>query len=166
MSSAPKQHLRMKYTLAAFAMREADDFMKLFSTNAQGLALFWENAAKSYAPEDRVSAKGAANGVIDIRGCEAVFLAMPPPTQRNEAYYMLVLRQPGGRCRVFALEGSLHPTTSEPLTVLAEFYANGRANWGDGPAPTPDAFIRSVLALMSDAEAKPKAFTELPIIQM
>ncbi len=103
MSSAPATSPRLKYTLAAFAMREADDFAEIVQhQRPRACPLLGESLALSYAPEDRVPAKGAANGVIDIRGCEAVFLAMPPPTQRNEAYYMLVLRQPGGRCRVFA----------------------------------------------------------------
>jgi hypothetical protein len=169
MNTGPKQHLRMKYSLAAFAMREEDEFMKLFSTNSTALLQVWEHSAQSYPVEDRVPSMGAGNGTLDLPGYEAVVLIMPPPRQRNEAYYMLVLRPPGGRCRIFALESALNPTTKEPYTVIAEFHPTGRANWGEGgdlPEPHPGDFTRRVLAIVKDPEAMPNAFTELPIIQM
>lgn len=166
MTATRKQHLRMKYSLAAFAMNKTDDFMKLFSTKGKALEKIWDNASQSYPPEDRVPGTGALTATVDIPGVETVLLILPKPAQRNEAYFIVVMRSPGAACRVFALESAMDPQTGKPYTVLAEFRANGRANWGPGPEPKPEEFIRHSFAIASDATARPQSFTELPIIQM
>ena len=90
-----------------------------------------------------------------------VVLILPAPQGLGEAYFVGAIRQSENACRVFCLERSHSPLPRVETTVLTEFAANGRMNWGNGSDPAVSDFVSLIERLISDPEARPNTFIDM-----
>ena len=56
--------------------------------------------------------------------------------------------KPNPEWQYFTLEKGDDPTTGESRTVLCAWEGDSHLNYGDGPEPTPEAFIAAVTQLI------------------
>ena len=95
----------------------------------------------------------------EVSGHPAVFIRLPPPTAIAEAICVAVIgigvqEGEGGQylARYILLEAGVD-SNNNPRTVLCEWAAGAHSNYGDGPEPELESFVRAVEGLLSSAAA-------------
>jgi len=111
--------------------------------------------------------KGLTVEAVDIVGCPAVLLHLPPPKGPPEAYFVAIVmtqqprrrwlfRRSPLRIRYITLEYGVSLLVEEEThTVLCEWDEGGtHLNYGRGPSPDRAAFIEAVSTLLSHPEGR------------
>lgn len=125
--------------------------------------MLWQALGKDLPAQERVDHAGIDTWHShEADGAQLLILQFPAPRNRGDAYFLAALRYSDERCRVFGLEHAiLNPATGETGTMISEFRANGRANWGQGSQPTIPAFAAGIRILVAQPDAAPHSFTPM-----
>jgi hypothetical protein len=129
-------------------------------TAARYLSTLWVSTGLGFkAPEDEfISAEGIECFPMQIsETCSAVVVQLPPPERMAEAYFVAIVvwqepnqlepENPKVRHRFITLELS-EDLSGSPHTILGEWDGGSHCNYGKGPTPNREAFIKAVLDLM------------------
>lgn len=165
---ADTHSFRMKYLVAQMALQDPPGFFCRFNPdkNQTYLTALWTALGeKFFEAQEKIPCVGvsAFHRTLEGEVSEELIVTFPAPSSQGEAYFLgaFLLRTTG--CRVFGLELSLDPTTQQPSTVLVEFMAHGRANWGFGRGLQRDEFISQCEQVIGDPKALPLAFTKVQL---
>lgn len=167
MTDQPRSHhVRMKYQLARMALQDAGRFFATFGPggDAAFLADLWAAIGERLPTTERIPNDGATTWHRPAgSGPELLVLILPPPTRRNEAYFVGACRLPNGACRVFFLERTVMSAVGAEDTILAELAADGRSNWGHGSRPVVEEFAELLNRIVGDPSARPIAFVPMQV---
>ncbi|GFE79088.1 hypothetical protein GCM10011487_10880 [Steroidobacter agaridevorans] len=157
----------MKYVLVQMALQSPGRFFDRFGPagDAQYLPDLWTALGLELEAAERIPNTGAATWYRAPlqTSAEALVLILPDPAGMTEAYFIGVLRSSANACRVFCLERSHSSMSKADTTVLTEFAANGRMNWGPGSLPAVTDFVSLMDRMAADADARPNAFVEMKL---
>ncbi|WP_371479890.1 hypothetical protein [Kitasatospora sp. NBC_00315] len=121
----------------------------------QSLLAMWEGFGQSLTPEQQLPGDGLAGCLLEREGHRLLLVTLPEPIAPTEAYFAAVVLPPGAdSCRYLTLEYSVGPADGAPGTVLGEWADQNHVNLGQGPEPTPEAFVTAVLAAVRTAEPR------------
>ena len=155
--SEPREH---HYDFAHHALRWAyrqypKDFFSVVGSPSQAKFEAWlwrETEERIGRPMADIDPSELEITIRTVRGCPAIIVKMPTPIAVTEAYFVGILPTESQECaevpeeiafRYFTLEyGSNLDGTSR--TVLCEWVGENHINFGDGPAPTLEAFTKAL----------------------
>jgi hypothetical protein len=160
MTDNARQHFKMKYQLAAMALRKPERFLATYgSPGSRYLAMLWDQLGLEQPIESRVPSLGLAATTLDVDGLSVSTVTFPPPAMRGDAYFLAVVPEEQQH-RVFLLELALELDGTH-YPALVEIKPDGRANWGAGPDPGLASFAEAVAALVRDPSRRPISFTRM-----
>jgi len=162
-------HHQFKWRLIELALRDGAAFAKKFSAKdgATKLTALWTEVGAKLPAGDRLAPDGLELEVHGEPASPVMFITMPEPKGKNEAYILALIPTESVplRFRVFALEKAIYPKTGDSIVFVVETTDKARSNYGP---PTDDApndtsrgsFVTAILAIC-DGKRKPLAVTEL-----
>jgi hypothetical protein len=143
------QHYRFAYNdLRRRVFERTDEIRSALASEPEAyLSWLWHGCPQSAAaPVEGLTARSFSH-----QGQPAVLIALPPPQQTPEAYFVLILFGKEGP-DIYALEKTESVFFPEG-TVLGRLYADRHENLGPGCAPDPDEFLK--LALKDESGETP-----------
>jgi len=160
MASRRQHYVFAHRLLPALFHQDPEGFLELLRTDGDTFLRFWWRRSAAWW-------RRLPTGTTprhEIRHLDddtvAVLVILPPPKALAEAYFLaLVYRSPqkdrDRLASVFTLESGVRFPEGTPRTVLGGWYWKnggatvGHVNFGDGPDPEPEAFLRSVQKLVA-----------------
>jgi hypothetical protein len=146
--------------LAQIFAREPHDLWSRLSSEAgtamlQGL---WRRIGAECPEKERAEEAGLSLSIETLGAREAAVITLPRPLAPAEAYMVALIRDPPRKKFLFTvrresfryvtLELGIDIMSGGGRTVLCEWLPDGsRANHGDGPEPTREAFVQALAAL-------------------
>jgi hypothetical protein len=85
---------------------------------------------------------------------EIIIIHLPEPIEPVEAWFVALTRQQKGdtdKYRFFTLEYGLDPDY-KPVTVFCELNNSSHSNYGDGPEPNAELFLKKVIDFLEQEE--------------
>lgn len=154
---------------AIFYLNPARFLQVLAARGEHFLRLLWKLARGRgiRAFVSQVSAKGLQHEILKLdEETTAALIVLPPPKRMAEAYFVAPVYRPrtrdglptrgGALVRYVTLEWGIQVDLS-PRTVLCEWVTSDKwqsdiqhVNHGDGPEPTPSAFLEAIRSLIED----------------
>jgi hypothetical protein len=147
-------HFKVKTILASMAIQDIERYFKTFSSpgGPEYLEDLWNGLGMELPEAQRIDSHGLNISVHTLKNnLQAIAITLPEPQRRNEAYFLAAIRLPNGMGLMIGLERSVHPMTSEVITMLVGWSPQGRMNFGPGPLPTMEAFLEAVSAVVKPA---------------
>lgn len=147
-----------------WAFKHPNDFVSiLMSERGQDFLIdLWNLVGQNMDGEDLVAYEGLEYSIEwGAQETGFVVVTMPPPKRMPEAHFIAVVFQPSEdpeasiSVRTLTLEKSISFDTEEARTALCEWRFSGdderpiHANFGDGPEPKKDEFLKAVVNCLS-----------------
>ena len=116
----------------------------------------WDKVGQDLPKQERLPPSGlACSSHQTADGRSVIVVALPPPEEMTEAWFVAFLRVPEERrlmifkspatLRCFTLEKGVNLEDGAQRTVLCEWTRDGNhMNFGDGPSPTVEAFVAAI----------------------
>ena len=153
---ARKQHYYFAHAVLPALVHANPEKMLAILQSAEGdsyLLDLWNSIGKDIEDledEDLVTPEGLSYFIKNLdEQSQIVLVRLPAPEKRSEAYFIGLVFSPKRRSfmfwktsifvRYFTLEIGMG------RTIIGEWTKRGHANYGDGPQPNEDEFIRAIL---------------------
>ena len=149
-------HQRFKWYVIGEALLDGPSFAAKYGApdGSERLHELWAAANLELPVEQRIPPDGLALEVHGDPTAPIVFVVLPPPRARNEAYSIALVPGTGAPVsyRAFAIERAVFPKTGEPLVFVVETDRNRRRNFGPpNDAAAADAsraaFVAAILEI-------------------
>ncbi len=114
----------------------------------EALAQTWRAVGEQLPESERLDGTGLAASVHALENGQIVLVTLPHAEHTTEVHFAAITVLEGQAPRFFVLEHSW-TLADEPSTVLCEWTEKGHSNFGTGPSPEPQAFLRAVQVRLS-----------------
>lgn len=160
---ARKQHYYFAHRVLPALAHASPEKVLNFLRSAEGDAFLLDlwNAVgdeiEGFADEGRVAPEGLSYFVRKLEAqSQIAIVRLPTPERLNEAHFVGLVFSPARRAFMFWKPSvSVRYFTLEigvGRTILGEWTKRGHANYGDGPQPNEEEFIRTILDKTSKNE--------------
>jgi hypothetical protein len=116
----------------------------------QGIKAVWDGVGEGLPAEQRLPSDGLSTSVRELGGHDVIVITMPPALEPGEAHFAaFVVPRGQDPVRYVTLELSRSPLSGDIITFGGGWDAGSHLNYGIGPNPDLDAFLRWLDGLLA-----------------